>query len=40
MHRHNNFYILNDTIMCMAASIFIEGHMRPYGTAAGCAPLA
>jgi len=31
MHRHHNFYILNYIIMCTAASVFIEGNMRPYG---------
>jgi len=31
MHRHHTFHILNYIIMCTAASIFIEGHMRPYG---------
>jgi len=31
MHHHCNFYILNYIFMCMAASIFIEGHMWPYG---------
>jgi len=31
MHRHHNFYILDYIIVCTAASIFIEGHMRPYG---------
>jgi len=31
MYRHDNFYSLNYIIMCTAASIFIEGHIRPYG---------
>jgi len=31
MHNHHNFYISNYIIMCTAASIFIERHMRPYG---------
>ena len=26
---HHNFHILNYIIMCTAASIFIEGHLRP-----------